>query len=47
MHRRNAAGTHAFVVSDQEFDVITSCFVPPDPSERFDVVVYREGAPAS
>jgi len=47
MHRRNAAGTHAFVVSDQEFDVITSYFVPPDPSERFDVVVYREGAPAS
>ena len=47
LHRRNTAGTHAFVVSDQEFDEITGYFVPPDPSEKFDVVVYRESAPPS
>ncbi len=42
LRQRNAAGTHAFVVSDAEFDEITRHFAPPARRECFETVVYRE-----
>jgi predicted kinase len=44
---RNEAGTHAFTVSDAEFDEITSYFVPPAADEGLTTVVYRDGVAAS
>jgi predicted kinase len=41
LHRRNAAGTHEFTVSDAEFDEITSYFVAPTAAEGFEMTVYR------
>lgn len=41
LHARNAAGTHEFSVTDAEFDLITSRFVPPAADEGFKVIVYR------
>jgi predicted kinase len=38
MHARKAAGGDG--VSDAEFDHVTSFFVPPDPSEGFNVIRY-------
>lgn len=42
LHRRNASGTHEYVVSDAEFDAITRYFQPPTAEEGFETVVYRE-----
>ena len=42
MHRRYADGGHAFAVTDEQFDRITSHFVPPSRDEGFQVVVYRD-----
>jgi predicted kinase len=41
MHARKAAGGSG--LSDAEFDHVTSFFVPPDPSEGFNVVRYGDG----
>jgi predicted kinase len=41
MHARKAAGGDG--VSDAEFDHVTSLFVPPDPSEGFNVIRRRDG----
>ncbi|HEY1864236.1 MAG TPA: ATP-binding protein [Roseiarcus sp.] len=41
LHARIAAGTPG--VSDEEFDHITSFFVPPDPSEGFNIIRHGEG----
>jgi predicted kinase len=41
MHARKAAGGDG--VSDAEFDHVTSFFVPPDPSEGFNVIRYGDG----
>jgi predicted kinase len=41
MHARKAAGGDG--VSDADFDRVTSFFVPPDPSEGFNVVRYDGG----
>ena len=38
---RNAAGDHPFQVTDDEYDLITSYFVPPTPDEGFNVIVHR------
>ena len=38
LHARNASGTHPFQVSDEQFDWITSHFVPPHETEGFTVV---------
>lgn len=38
LHERNAAGSHSFMVSDNEFDEITRYFVPPSPDEGFNVI---------
>jgi predicted kinase len=44
LRRRNESGQHEFTVSDEEFDQITSHFVPPMPDEGFKVVTYKGGA---
>ena len=41
LHKRNAAGTHAYAVTDAEFEQFTRYFVAPTPDEGFDVVVHR------
>ena len=40
LRARNAAGTHAFNVSDAEFDLFTSYFVPPSADEGFTVTFH-------
>jgi len=39
---RNASGEHPFQTSDDEYELITRYFVPPAPSEGFNIVVYDE-----
>jgi len=41
LRRRNAAGAHEYVVSDEMFDLITSHFVAPGQDEGFSTIVYR------
>ena len=38
---RNAGGEHPFQVSEADYDLFTSYFVPPGPDESFNVVVHR------
>jgi predicted kinase len=40
LRERNASGKHPFQVSEAEYDLFTSYFVPPAPSEGFNVVVH-------
>jgi predicted kinase len=40
LQERNASGKHPFQVSDADFDLFTSYFVPPGPDEGFNVVVH-------
>jgi predicted kinase len=42
LRERNAAGKHPFQVSESEYEIFTSYFVPPTPEEGFNVVVHRE-----
>lgn len=37
---RNARGDHQYQVSDAEFDLFNSHFVPPSPAEGFNIVVH-------
>lgn len=37
---RNAAGEHPFQVTEAEYELFTSYFVPPRPDEGFNVVVH-------
>ena len=41
LRARNAAGEHEFAVSDAQFDLITSHFVPPTADEGLEIVVHR------
>ncbi len=41
LQARNAGGQHPFQVSEAEFDLFTSYFVPPEPGEGFNLVVHR------
>jgi len=41
LQKRNEAGNHAFVVSNAQFDQITSHFVPPTVDEKFNIVVHQ------
>lgn len=41
LRQRNAAGGHAYQVSDAEFDLFTRYFVPPGAEEGFKVTVHR------
>ena len=40
LRARNAAGEHAFAATDEQFDLITSYFVPPSQDERFRIRRY-------
>ena len=40
LQERNAAGTHEFTVSDEQFELITRHFEAPGPDEGFLVRVY-------
>ena len=40
LRKRNAGGKHPFQVSEEEYDLIASYFVPPEPSEGFNVIVH-------
>jgi predicted kinase len=40
LRERNAAGEHAFQVSEADYDLFTSYFVPPEPGEGFNVVIH-------
>ena len=40
LRERNAGGKHPFQVSEEEYDLIASYFVPPEPSEGFNVIVH-------
>lgn len=47
LHTRNDSGTHEYKTNDEEFDLFTSHFVPPQDDESFNVVRYSfdQGAP--
>ncbi len=40
LRERNEGGEHPFQVSEAEYDLFTSYFVPPGPGEGFNVVVH-------
>jgi hypothetical protein len=40
LRERNAGGEHPFRVSEADYDLFTSYFVPPGPCEGFNVVVH-------
>ncbi|OHX37017.1 cell division protein ZipA [Methylomonas sp. LWB] len=40
LRARNRSDTHAFVVTDTEFDLITSYFVAPQQEEGFNIIRY-------
>ena len=40
LRERNADGAHSFQASEADYDLFTSYFVPPEPSEGFNVVVH-------
>jgi predicted kinase len=40
LRERNAAGGHAYQVSDAEFELFTRYFVQPSPDEGFNVIVH-------
>lgn len=39
---RNASGTHEYQVTEAEFDLFTSYFVPPSPEEGLAVMVHEQ-----
>ncbi len=41
LRERNAGGVHPFQVSEADFDLFTSYFVPPGPNEGLNVVIHR------
>ncbi len=41
LRRRNESGEHEFIVSNEEFDLFTTYFIPPSLDEAFEVVVHR------
>jgi predicted kinase len=41
LHARNAQGEHEFAATDEQFDLITSYFVPPAAEEGLEIVVHR------
>lgn len=46
LRQRNEGGQHEFAVSEEQFDVFTSHFVPPSPEEMFNVTVHGPGPSA-
>ncbi len=44
LHARNAAGTHEYAPTDEDFALFTSYFVPPTEAEGFTIVRYDQAA---
>jgi predicted kinase len=42
LHNRNTEGDHPFSATDDQFDIITSFFVPPSTEEGFDIIVHGQ-----
>ncbi len=42
LQQRNASGGHDFIVSNENFDLFTSHFVPPSADEAFEVTLHRQ-----
>jgi predicted kinase len=42
LNARNAAGDHSYQVSESDYEIFTSYFVPPAPDEGFNVIVHQE-----
>jgi predicted kinase len=42
VRRRNESGEHEFTVSDDDFELFTSHFVPPSANEGFEVVLHHQ-----
>jgi predicted kinase len=42
LRARNASGEHPFQTSETQYELITRYFVPPAPSEGFNIMVYDE-----
>ncbi len=40
LHARNAAGTHPFAATEQQFHEVSRHFVPPSPDEGFQIVMH-------
>ena len=40
LQQRNRGGEHPFQVSEAEYDLFTSYFIPPGPDEGFNIVVH-------
>jgi hypothetical protein len=40
LRERSGRGEHPFQVSEADYDLFTGYFVPPDPSEGFNIVVH-------
>lgn len=43
LRQRNQDGTQDFTPSDEDFDLITSYFVPPAPEEGFEIIRHDAG----
>jgi len=43
LKQRNEDGIHEFAASEEDYDVITSYFMPPSADEGFNISVYSEG----
>ena len=43
LRERNAGGEHQFHVSEAEYYVFTSYFVPPEPGESFNIISHTLG----
>ena len=46
LRRRNADGEHPYQVSEENYDLFTSYFVPPGPGEGFNIVVHMPDRPS-
>lgn len=40
LRERNARGDHPYQVSEETYDIFMSYFVPPEPSEGFNIIVH-------
>jgi predicted kinase len=42
LRQRNQAGVHQYQTSDEEFDLITSYFIAPQPEEKLNVIIHHQ-----
>jgi len=42
LRNRNANSDHPFSATDDQFDIVTSFFVPPSSEEGFDIIVHNQ-----